>query len=165
MDRSKLFAIIALVVGLGLIVAFKEKPLPSDEDDDHDAQPTAQVQPTPNFDVAGGVTKLKIQDARIGTGPVAKAGDRVTVNYKGTLLNGEMFDQSYGKAPFDFQIGGGQVIRGWDQGVAGMHVGGLRKLTIPASLGYGDEGAPGGKIPPGATLKFDIELLKVNGKG
>ncbi len=165
MDKSKLIAIIVLVVGIGLIAAFKEKPLPSDEDGDHDAQPTAQVQNTPSFDVAGGITKLQIVDARKGTGTVAKAGDQVTVNYRGTLLNGELFDESYGKSPFDFQLGGGQVIKGWDQGVAGMRVGGKRQLTIPASLGYGNGGAPGGKIPPGATLKFDVELLKVNGKG
>ncbi|BCM89623.1 FK506-binding protein [Abditibacteriota bacterium] len=163
MDKSKLIAIIVLVVGIGLIAVFKEKPLPSDEDDDHhDAQPTVQA---PNFDVAGGIKKLQIVDERKGTGAVAKPRDTVTVNYRGTLLNGEMFDESYGKQPFNFELGTGQVIKGWDQGVAGMRVGGKRKLTIPSDLAYGNGGAPGGKIPPGATLKFDIELLQVNGKG
>lgn len=167
MDRSKLFAIIALVIGLAVIVKFKEKPLPADEDHDEDAQPTAQVQNTPNFDVVGGITKLKVEEVSVGKGASAKAGDNVTVNYRGTLLNGEVFDQSYGagKKPFEFQLGTGQVIPGWDQGIAGMRVGGKRKLTIPGSLAYGASGAPGGKIPPNATLKFDVELLKISGKG
>lgn len=164
MDRSKLFAIIALVVGLASIVIFKEKPLPSEEDHDHDhEEPKAQVQNTPNFDVTGGITKLQTNDVRMGKGAIARPGDSVTVNYKGTLLNGKVFDQSYGKTPFDFQLGAGQVIKGWDQGVAGMRVGGKRQLTIPSSLAYGEKSVSGG-IPANATLKFDVELLKVNGK-
>ena len=138
MDKSKLIAIIVLVVGLGAIAMFKEKPLPPDEDDDHhDAQPTAQVQNTPNFDVAGGITKLQIVDVTKGTGTLAKTGDTVGVNYRGTLLNGDVFDAS--TKPFEFPLGGGQVIKGWDQGVVGMRVGGKRKLTIPADLAYGDQ--------------------------
>ncbi|RYG60218.1 hypothetical protein EON80_24925 [bacterium] len=164
MDKSKLVAIAVLVVGIGLIAVFKEKPPASEEDHDHDAETSAQAKPTPDFDVAGGVTKLQIIDERKGTGTVAKPGDTVTVNYRGTLINGQLFDESYGKAPFPFKLGAGQVIKGWDQGVAGMRVGGKRKLTIPASLGYGENGA-GEKIPPKATLKFDVELLKVNDKG
>ena len=109
------------------------------------------------------MTKLKIEDVKIGTGPVAKAGDTVSVNYRGTLLNGKMFDESYGKAPFDFPLGAGRVIRGWDEGVAGMKVGGKRKLTIPGALAYGERGS-GESIPPNATLKFDVDLLSVNGK-
>ena len=84
----------------------------------------------------------------------------MSVNYKGTLTNGQMFDQSYGRGPFDFPLGGGQVIKGWDVGVAGMKVGGKRKLVIPASMGYGARGA-GGVIPPNATLIFTVELLGV----
>ena len=103
---------------------------------------------------------LKIQDLRVGTGQIARAGQSVTVNYRGTLSNGTLFDQSYGKEPFSFTLGAGQVIRGWDEGVAGMRVGGKRKLIIPSSLGYGATGTPGGPIPPNATLVFVVELLK-----
>ncbi len=103
---------------------------------------------------------LKITDLRIGKGRTAVAGKTVTVNYRGALTNGKLFDQSYGREPFPFQLGGGQVIAGWDEGVAGMKVGGKRKLVIPAKLGYGDRGA-GADIPPGATLVFIVELLGV----
>lgn len=111
----------------------------------------------------GDVTKLQITDERVGTGPVAKAGDNLSMNYKGMLTNGEVFDQSYGRAPFDFPLGGGQVIKGWDEGIVGMKVGGKRKLVIPPDMGYGAQGA-GEKIPGGATLIFEVELLSVNGK-
>ncbi|RYX85336.1 FKBP-type peptidyl-prolyl cis-trans isomerase [bacterium] len=104
---------------------------------------------------------LKITDLKIGTGAKAVAGKTVSVNYKGTLTNGKMFDQSYGRGPFQFGLGSGQVIKGWDEGVAGMKVGGKRKLVIPASLGYGAAGA-GGVIPPNATLVFTVELLGVS---
>ena len=161
MDKSKLIAIAALVIGLGCIIFFKEAPPPPEGDDDHDHETTA-TQKSPDFDVVGGVKELQKVDVRVGTGPVAKAGDNVTVNYRGTLLNGKMFDESYGKAPFDFQLGAGRVIKGWDLGVAGMKVGGKRQLTIPGDMAYGAGGQ--GEIPPNATLKFDVELLKVNGK-
>jgi len=105
---------------------------------------------------------LIIQDLKKGTGAVAKTGNTVTVHYRGTLTNGQKFDASYDRGqPFPFQLGAGQVIKGWDQGVAGMRVGGKRKLTIPPHLGYGASGA-GNVIPPNATLIFVVELLKVN---
>ncbi len=104
---------------------------------------------------------LIIQDLRKGSGAMAKAGNFVTVHYRGTLTNGKQFDASYDRGqPFQFQLGAGQVIPGWDQGVAGMKEGGKRKLVIPPHLGYGARGA-GNAIPPNATLVFEVELLKV----
>ena len=104
---------------------------------------------------------LKIQDETLGNGIEAKSGDTVTVNYVGMLENGTKFDSSYDKnAPFTTQIGVGLVIKGWDEGIVGMKVGGKRKLIIPPNLGYGQQGA-GGTIPPNATLIFEVELLGV----
>ncbi|MBM4123733.1 MAG: FKBP-type peptidyl-prolyl cis-trans isomerase [Nitrospira sp.] len=104
---------------------------------------------------------LAYEDVTIGTGPAAKAGQTVSVHYTGWLENGAKFDSSKDrKQPFDFLLGLGQVIKGWDEGVQGMQVGGVRKLTIPSALGYGARGA-GGVIPPHATLVFEVELLKI----
>ena len=105
---------------------------------------------------------LRITDLVIGDGAEANAGQTVAVNYRGTLANGTEFDSSYGRGPFSFPLGGGRVIQGWDEGVAGMKVGGKRKLVIPADLAYGDRGA-GGVIPPNATLTFEVELLRIGG--
>lgn len=104
---------------------------------------------------------LGIEDVTVGEGAAAEAGQRVTVHYTGWLENGTKFDSSKDRNdPFDFPLGRGHVIKGWDEGVAGMKVGGVRKLTIPAHLGYGARGA-GGVIPPNATLIFEVELLGV----
>ncbi|RAI35615.1 peptidylprolyl isomerase [Rhodoplanes roseus] len=103
---------------------------------------------------------MGIQDLKVGTGAEARAGQRVRVNYTGKLTNGTTFDTSIGRAPFTFTLGGGEVIKGWDQGVAGMKVGGKRRLTIPPELGYGPAGAPP-KIPPNSVLVFEVDLLGV----
>ncbi|HET7786032.1 MAG TPA: FKBP-type peptidyl-prolyl cis-trans isomerase [Myxococcales bacterium] len=104
---------------------------------------------------------LQMEDVVVGTGAEAVKGKLVSVHYTGWLIDGKKFDSSKDRGrPFQFPLGRGQVIEGWDQGVQGMKVGGKRKLTIPPELGYGAEGA-GGVIPPGATLVFEVELLGV----
>lgn len=104
---------------------------------------------------------LQSEDLVVGTGAEARKGSTVEVHYTGTLLNGKKFDSSLDRAePFQFRLGAGMVIKGWDLGVAGMKVGGKRKLTVPSDLGYGDRGYPG-VIPPRATLVFEVELLSV----
>lgn len=106
-------------------------------------------------------TGLEYWDIKVGTGPTAEKGQTVKVNYTGWLTTGKKFDSSVDRGePFTFELGQGQVIKGWDEGVAGMKVGGKRQLRIPPELGYGAQGA-GGVIPPNATLIFDVELLGV----
>lgn len=105
---------------------------------------------------------LEIEELQEGNGPAAAKGHRVSVHYTGWLLNGDKFDSSLDRGqPFQFELGRGQVIRGWDEGVAGMKVGGKRKLTIPAEMGYGARGFPP-VIPPNSTLVFEVELLGVS---
>ena len=106
--------------------------------------------------------QLTIEDTVIGTGAEAKAGQSVTVHYTGMFPDGRKFDSSLDRRdPFVFMLGAGMVIKGWDDGVQGMKVGGKRKLTVPPHMGYGERGA-GGVIPPNATLVFEVELLGVS---
>jgi peptidylprolyl isomerase len=122
------------------------------------------TQSKPNVEVPAGEppTELLVDDLIVGDGPEATPGQQVSVHYVGVAhSNGKEFDSSYSRnTPFSFGLGGGQVIQGWDKGVAGMRVGGRRQLTIPASLAYGDRGA-GGVIKPGETLVFVVDLLGV----
>jgi len=104
-------------------------------------------------------TGLKITELVLGDGQEAIPGANVSVNYRGTLDDGKEFDSSYGRGPFEFSLGAGMVIKGWDEGVAGMKVGGKRKLVIPPELGYGSRGI--GPIPPNSVLTFEVELLAV----
>ncbi len=105
------------------------------------------------------MAELEIEDQIVGDGEEAVAGQTVEVHYTGWLTDGTKFDSSHDREQtFSFKLGGGQVIAGWDQGVAGMKIGGARKLTIPPELGYGERGA-GGVIPPNATLVFKVELI------
>lgn len=110
----------------------------------------------------GGLIK---KDIKVGSGPAAKVGDAVEVNYVGTLTNGTKFDSSKdpGRTPFQLTLGQHSVIQGWEDGLLGMKAGGTRKLTIPPSLGYGDRAV--GPIPPNSTLVFVVDMLKINGKG
>jgi hypothetical protein len=127
------------------------------------------VDETPEIHIIEGdfpmqVTELQIEDIVVGTGAEAATGDTISAHYTGTFANGSKFDSSYDRGtPFSFELGAGNVIAGWDQGILGMKVGGKRKLAIPPSLGYGEAGIPGA-IPPNSTLYFEVELVSVNAK-
>jgi FKBP-type peptidyl-prolyl cis-trans isomerase len=165
MDKKYLsvitFLIVMAVAGGIYILSSKTSNIPelqnSETSDNIDTtSPVASESANENMD------ELKIEDQVVGTGAEAVVGKLITVNYTGTLVDGTIFDSSLnpGRTPFEFTLGVGEVIQGWDQGFTGMKVGGKRKLTIPPSLGYGAAGA-GDVIPPNATLVFEVELLKV----
>jgi len=149
------YFVVVGIVTFGLIYFLKSKVV---EIAPQDVSAIAESTPiVENIDVE----ELKIEDLEVGTGEEAIAGKTISVHYTGTLTNGTKFDSSKDRGePFEFTLGAGQVIKGWDQGFAGMKIGGQRKLTIPSSLGYGEQGA-GGVIPPNATLIFEVELLGV----
>jgi FKBP-type peptidyl-prolyl cis-trans isomerase len=156
--------ILILVVGIVSFLILKQQKS-SDLNETANQGTISQVTPTPavqqsaSGSAAMNTDQLKIEDTQVGTGKEAKSGDTVVMNYRGTLLNGTEFDSSFKRnQPFTTQIGVGQVIKGWDEGVPGMKVGGKRKLTIPADMAYGARGVPG-VIPPNSTLVFEVELL------
>lgn len=123
-------------------------------------QTTSEVELGPNAVTTD--SGLRYEDLVVGEGAEAKAGDLVSVHYTGWLVDGTQFDSSVASGqPFEFQLGAGRVIAGWDEGVAGMKVGGKRKLVIPSDLGYGETGAGDGAIPPNAELIFEVELLEI----
>jgi FKBP-type peptidyl-prolyl cis-trans isomerase len=142
---------IALAALLALLAACSKK----------DPEPGATFKPAEAAPEPAGPEKLEIKDDVVGKGAEAKTGNTVKVHYTGTLMSGKKFDSSLDRGePFEFKLGAGSVIKGWDQGVVGMKVGGKRRLTIPWDLAYGEPGSPP-NIPPKAALKFDIELLDV----
>jgi peptidylprolyl isomerase len=164
--------IVVVVVGIGITGIFllsNQKTQTSDLNINTNVspQPTSVIisSPTPKVTIAETMNNtrttesgLKIQDLVVGSGPGVKPGSTVTVHYLGTLENGTKFDSSYDRGtPFTTQIGVGQVIQGWDEGIVGMKIGGKRKLTIPADLGYGAQA--NGAIPANSTLIFEVELI------
>lgn len=156
MDKNYFLAtiFIAIFALIGGIYFFYQKPKNSTIYTSLSSPSTIEESPNMN-------DQLKIEDEVAGTGAEAVAGKKVTVNYVGSLTNGTKFDSSYDRGiPFSFNLGAGEVIQGWDQGIVGMKVGGKRKLIIPPSLGYGASGV-GGVIPGNATLIFEVELLNV----
>lgn len=140
-----------------------ESPPPPAPDKNEKKKKEPAAEPAPS--AAPSNAKLAMEDLVVGTGETAEAGDNLSMKYAGTLLDGTEFDSTakHGDQPFKFQLGAGRVIKGWDQGIVGMKVGGKRKLTIPPELGYGARGA-GDKIPPNSTLVFMVELVGVEKK-
>ena len=160
---QNLYKWIAVAVGLIVVVIFLFDDITQPAVNTLNEQFTASEQATAGSDITNNneQTMLEIKDVEVGDGTEAVAGTKVTVHYTGTLTDGTVFDSSHSRnAPFEFDLGAGQVIAGWEQGVAGMKIGGKRMLTIPPELAYGDRAI--GAIPAGSTLIFEIELLGVD---
>ena len=160
--NNKLIFIIVLVLAVAAIVSARRSSY-SNQSEDTSGQEllTSQAEASPELNAGSFPSGLKVDDLVLGSGAVAVRGSTLTVNYLGVLIDGTKFDSSYDRGePFQFVLGAGAVIAGWDIGLDGMKVGGKRRLTIPSDLAYGDRGA-GNIIPPNATLVFEIELLGV----
>jgi FKBP-type peptidyl-prolyl cis-trans isomerase len=153
----KLIGIIAVIIVAGVALGyFLIMANPTSNQ-----QSTTAVEPTTMDKTPTNNPDLKVEDIEVGTGREVKSGDTVVMHYTGTLTDGTKFDSSLDRGtPFETQIGVGRVIQGWDEGVPGMKIGGKRKLTIPAEMGYGAAGA-GDAIPPNSTLIFEVELLDI----
>lgn len=150
-------------IAVVVLIAFSSISLLGQTAAKRPAHPTAHRASGPTKVTGEGVktpSGLQYWDIKVGTGEEAKAGSHVKVHYTGWLTSGKKFDSSVGSAPFDFTIGQGEVIKGWDEGVAGMKVGGKRQLKIPPELAYGEDGHPP-QIPPNSTLIFDVSLVGV----
>ena len=154
MKNAAIFLILLAFLSASVWAAQEQttNPAPAAKTGTTRPKPAAQMTTTPSG--------LQYRDIVVGKGPQPKDGDTVVVNYTGRFTNGKVFDTSVGKKPFSFKLGRGEVIKGWDEGVATMHVGGKRKLVIPPDLAYGAGGYPG-VIPPNSTLTFDVELLSI----
>lgn len=166
MNASKIASAALILLGVALVAVIVRLSMPApksgvsfDQLPENVASSTLTTSTTNTMN--GNATNgLQVDDVKVGTGAEAVSGQEVTVHYVGTLDDGTKFDSSRDRGtPFTFNLGAGQVIKGWDLGVAGMKVGGVRKLTIPADLAYGDRAI--GSIPAGSTLHFEVELLGV----
>lgn len=147
--------VLAIVAAMGLLVIYLIYDFYHPRAGSHAADGGAEK-------VVTTASGLKYVDVKVGTGPSPQPGQSVSVHYTGTLTDGSKFDSSRDHGmPFTFVIGQNKVIKGWDEGVMTMKVGGQRKLIVPPDLGYGAQGTPGGPIPSNATLNFDVELLEV----
>lgn len=142
---SAILIVLVIIIGIAMLANSQKKPINNESKE---------------INMTNETSDLKIEDLKVGDGAEAKSGNTISVNYLGTLTNGTKFDSSYDRnQPFEFTLGAGQVIEGWDKGFAGMKVGGKRKLTIPPSLGYGEQAVS--TIPANSTLVFEVELLEV----
>lgn len=155
MERNKIIAVVGLLA-IGIFAVLQKDPLRTE-----DPTPTPAGTPTPLPPDL--LKKLIVKDVKVGTGPAAAYGDMLKVDYTGKLTDGQVFDSSKGKTPFDLTLGAGQVIKGWDLGLKGMKKGGKRTITIPPELAYGD--AAQAKIPANSTLVFDVELIDITKPG